>query len=382
MMRALVGVLLACLLAACAQPLPLTAPAGVELAPIRTISRLEQHVRLWRAGFRDTPVRYDIDTYRMTYRVQLADGRDEIASGLLALPRGAHPRTLVSYQHGTTATRGNVPSTLKVAGREAMLAFAGAGHALVAPDYLGLGASELRHPYLIADPQARSVVSMIEAARQIKGVPLGPVFLTGHSEGGHASLAAMRLLEANGEHVLGAAPIAAAYDLDGVSFHMATQSELPIHAFYLGYTSWAYADHYRRPLDTVLTPDTARQVQALFDDPASTTNSVGRALTDTPGQMLNPDVLRAAEAHEPHWFLDALAQNSLNDFTLRGPVRFYYGRADTEVAPQESIATAEQMHARGANVEAVDLGPIGHEQSLAAAVPRILEWIENLKAAR
>src|SRR5512134_2678071 len=101
-------------LAACSSPPELAAPEGVELTPIRTISRFEQSLRLWRAGIGDTPVRYDIDCYRMLYRVRLADGREELASGLLALPRGGHPRTLVSWQHGTTATRENVPSTLQV----------------------------------------------------------------------------------------------------------------------------------------------------------------------------------------------------------------------------------------------------------------------------
>src|SRR5262249_37036292 len=155
-------------------------------------------------------------------------------------------QTLVSWQDGTTATRENVPSTLKVSGRAAMLAFAGAGYALIAPDYLGLGESETRHPYLIADPQARTVVSMIEAARRIVVVPTSPVFLTGHSEGGHASLAAMRLLEASGEGVLAAAPIAGAYDLRDLT-RVALTSDQPIHSFYLAYTSWAYADHYSEP---------------------------------------------------------------------------------------------------------------------------------------
>ncbi|MGQ0531529.1 MAG: alpha/beta hydrolase family protein [Caulobacteraceae bacterium] len=365
------------LLAACAQgPPPLIAPAAVELTPIRTISRVEQRVRLSRAGHEGIPVRYDIDCYRMIYRVRLANGDEEIASGLLALPHGAQARTLISYQHGTTATRDHVPSTLKVAGGEALMALAGAGYALIAPDYLGLGVSEIRHPYMIADEQARAVVSMIEAARKIPGVPNGPVFLTGHSEGGHASIAAMRMLEASGEEVLGAAPVAGAYDLRSVSLGVAMRGSSPTDSFYLAYVSWAYASHYDHPLDSILAPEYARSVEAMFAD------ADHRALPDNPGEMFNATFLQAFAANRPHWFLDALSENGVLGWTPRAPVRFYYGNADTEVSPEESRNAAERMRARGGDADAIDVGPLEHDPSLAVAIPRILAWIRSLEAAQ
>lgn len=381
-MRAWFGIVFACLLLGCAPPAPeLAAPEGVELTPVRPITRFEQQLRLWRVGAPNVPIRYDIAAYRMRYHVRTADGRDEIASGLLALPRGVTPRALVVYNHGTTATRSNVPSRLDFAGREAPMALVGAGYAVIAPDYLGLGDSEIRHPYLVADPQARAIVSMIEAARRIEGVPQGPVFLTGHSEGGHASLAAMRMLEANGETVLGAAPIAGAYDLDRISFEWVSRSARPIHAFYLAYIAWAYADYYHQPLDSVLTPESARHVQSLFDDRNATTRGIGRSLTQTVAEMLSPSFKRAAETGGSHWLIDALAQNSFDDWTPRAPIRFYYGAADTEVAPQESISAAETMAARGATTEAISVGDIGHEPSLFASVPLIVTWLDSLETA-
>jgi hypothetical protein len=371
--------LLACLLlSACSGgPPPLAAPDGVELTPLRTISRVEQRARLARAGYRNVEVRYDIDCYRMLYRVRLADGREAIASGLLALPRGAHPRTLVSFQHGTTANRENVPSTLKVAHREALIAIAGSGYALIAPDYLGLGVSEMRHPYFVADAQARTVIAMIEAAHGITGVPNGPVFLTGMSEGGHATLAAMRMLEASGETVLGAAPVAGAFDLRGISLAAAMHGQAPTDAFYLAYIAWAYAAYYNQPLESVLTPEQARAAQARFsgdDDHAG--------LPDTPRELFTESFLRALDTNGEHWFLDALAQNGVSDWTPRAPIRLYYGRADTEVTPDESRRAAEQMRARGGDAQAIDVGPLEHDPSLIAAVPLVLDWLETLEANR
>lgn len=375
-MRKWLAASFAFLLSACAAPAPyLAAPEGVELTPVRPISRFEQQLRLWRMGAPNVPIRSDIDAYRMTYRVRMADGSEQIASGMLAMPHGVTPRALVVYNHGTTATRTNVPSRFDFAGREAPMALVGAGYAVIAPDYLGLGDSEIRHPYLIADPQARAIVSMIEAARGIEGVPQGPVFLMGHSEGGHASLAAMRMLEANGETVLGAAPIAGAYDLDRVSYAWVSQSTRPIHAFYLAYIAWAYSDHYQQPLDSVLNRETAAQVQALFDDRHATTNGIGRALTKTVAQMLNPDF---AASPETHWLRRALAENSVDEWTPAAPVRFYYGAADTEVSPEESVSAAQKMHARGADAEVVNVGDIGHEPSLFASLPLIVDWLDTL----
>jgi pimeloyl-ACP methyl ester carboxylesterase len=342
------------------------------------MSRFEQQLQLWRAGVRNTPIRSSIDCYRVVYRVRDAEGVAHIASALLALPRGAQAHTLISYQHGTTANRENVPSTLKVASREAIIVLAGAGYAVVAPDYLGLGVSQTNHPYLIAEPQARAVVAAIEAVRQIPGVPNGPVFLTGHSEGGHASLAAMRMLEASGEDVLGAAPIAGAFDLRGVSLDVALQGRAPTDVFYMAYSSWAYAHYYGQPLDSVLTPDSARVVEAMFAPADGAQSEDG--LPDHPRAMFNAVFLQAYEANGRHWFLDALAQNGVSDWTPRAPVLLYYGSADTEVSPQESKTAAAHFQSRGADAEAVNLGPLEHDPSLDAALPLILTWLHELGA--
>ncbi len=36
------------------------------------------------------------------------------------------------------------------------------------------------------------------------------------------------------------------------------------------------------------------------------------------------------------------------------------------------------MRARGADVTAVDVGPVGHDASMLAAAPRILAWLNEL----
>ena len=62
------------------------------------------------------------------------------------------------------------------------------GWVLVAPDYLGLGASP-PHPYLVGVPKARSALDAIRAARQLASIKLSDqTVVWAHSQGGGAAL--------------------------------------------------------------------------------------------------------------------------------------------------------------------------------------------------
>jgi len=62
------------------------------------------------------------------------------------------------------------------------------GWAIVATDYVGLGASP-PHPYLVGRPEARSVLDAVRAARTLRPAHLAPkTVVWGHSQGGGAAL--------------------------------------------------------------------------------------------------------------------------------------------------------------------------------------------------
>jgi len=381
MVRSVWLVLAVCLLlAGCVRPRPLLAPDGVTVEPLRTISALEGKFLLRLAGVKGVGVARSVDLYRMTYPAAGPDGRAVRLSGLLALPRGAAPRRLVSFQHGTSTTRSAAPSRPDTTGLAAAVVFAGQGYALVAPDYPGLGASAGIHPYYVADETAASVSGMIAAAERLHGMPQAPVFLSGFSQGGHASLAALRQLEGQGRPVLGAALVAGAYDLRNVSLPAALKGGSPSDSLYLAYLARAYADRYHRPLESVLSPDAARTVRRVFA--GGSPKEIMAALPRDPRQMFDPGFLDAVDHGKPHWFLNALAANSLVDVTPRAPVRLYYGAVDVDVVPQEAISAARAMRARGADVQAIDVGPIAHDASMLAAAPRIAAWLTELEASR
>lgn len=355
---------------------PLAAPEGVELTPLRSIAPWEAWVLLRLTGVEGVPVAYTVDCYRMTYT---APGRDGVAvnlSGLFALPRDATVRRVVSFQHGTTTTRSAVPSAPDGTGIATAIAFAGNGYALVVPDYPGLGASEGRHPYYVAEAIAPSVTAMIAAAKRIEGVPDAPVFLSGFSEGGWATMAALRDLERDGVAVLAAAPVAGAYDLRNVSLP-ATFKGNQVHSAYLAYAAWGQSAYYGHPLDSVLTPHYAALVEKLFA--GASPQEIHDAMPMNPRDLFVEAYLDAFDHGGSHWFLETFAANGVADITPRAPVRMYYGSKDEDVSPEESIRAAAAMQARGAQVTAIDVGPVGHDPSMLAAAPSILAWLRELE---
>ncbi|HKS54063.1 MAG TPA: hypothetical protein VJS12_02190 [Steroidobacteraceae bacterium] len=366
------------LLAACMHPRVLEAPAEVQLTPLKSISTVKACLLLTLSGVDGISVQNAVDCYRMEYTV--GSGSDAVRlSGLLALPRGATPRRLVSFQHGTSTTRTAVPSRLDGTGIAAAIVFAGNGYALIAPDYPGLGESQGRHPYYIADAIGPAVAGMIEASQRVPGVPDGPVFLSGFSEGGWASLAALRILESEGKRVLGSAQVAGAYDLRRVSLPTALKGGAPSHSLYLAYAAWGQAAYYNHPLDSVLTPEYAVTVERLFA--GARPQEILQTLPQDPRRMFNQAFLDAFDRDEAHWYLESFAANSLVDVTPRAPVRLYYGSKDQDVVPEEAVAAARAMSARRADVSSIDVGPVEHEPSMLAAAPLILAWLAELDAA-
>jgi predicted esterase len=399
--RRIQSLALAALLAAasgCTPPIALVphvdgdgAKAGdvASIEPLGSYSHPTLRALFWWQGFADAiATEHGISLYRVGYWTHDPAGRLVRASGLVAFPRGDGPlRGIVSWQHGTATQRDAAPSTPDpYNGVLAAAVFAGHGYLLVAPDYLGFGVSSELHAYYHAASVASSVVDLLQASRRVvaaSGRDWPPaLFLTGFSQGGHATLAAQRALEAapvEGLTVRAAAPVAGPVDLAGIGFPSALEGRSRFASLYLAWITTSYARVYGMPLESVLQAPYTSTAPALFDG-FHDGDSVLAALPRSPREMLAPELLRASENGGDHWFLARLAENSVLDWTPRAPIRAYYGEADVDVSPEEAHRLAEQMRARGADVEASSVGAVDHEASILAAVPRIRDWFDALAA--
>ena len=167
--------------------------------------------------------RYSVSSYRLNYVTTDKSGAKVTASGLVSVPvKTAGARSpVLSYQHASTFRNNQAPS-IKVEAVEPPLVLASLGYIVVAPDYVGFGASYgVEHPYLTSSPSSRAVIDMLSAAqtwrRQAGVADNGQLFLAGYSEGGYATMAAHRAIHQQGgelkTQLQAAVPGAGPYDV-------------------------------------------------------------------------------------------------------------------------------------------------------------------------
>lgn len=145
---------------------------------------------------------YAVQAYRMNYLTVDGQGREILASALVAVPqKPANALSpVLSYQHATIKLQANAPSNLADLGGPPVV-LASLGYIVLAADYVGYGASRgAAHPYLLSASSASAVIDMLTAAkywRQTQHVPDSKqLFLTGYSEGGYVTMATHRALQA------------------------------------------------------------------------------------------------------------------------------------------------------------------------------------------
>ena len=227
-------------------------------------------------NFGNVPItpQYNVQLYKIVYHTISPLGEPTQASGALLLPDNVgQPLPLVSYQHGTVTQTNLAPSSMDLMNSEVTVgvAFATTGYAAVTPDYLGLGASPGLHPYCHARSEATACIDMLRAARTFcatNGIVLtNRLFLCGYSEGGHATMALLRELEAyytNEFTVTACAPMAGPYDLSGVTTTNFLSGVAQPNPYYFLYLLGAYQEVYQfapslgsilaSPYDTNLPP--------------------------------------------------------------------------------------------------------------------------------
>lgn len=147
------------------------------------------------------PVDYAINMYKIRYVTNDIHGVPDTASGLMVLPQVANDVQLpiVVYDHGTTSGPSDVPSNLR-GGYEVAMGYGAFGFATLAPDYLGLGDARGFHPYVHAASEASASLDMLFAGYEYlefhdPDVDPNFLFLSGYSQGGHASMALHKLID-------------------------------------------------------------------------------------------------------------------------------------------------------------------------------------------
>ncbi|MEO0732035.1 MAG: hypothetical protein AAFZ52_04325, partial [Bacteroidota bacterium] len=298
-------------------------------------------------------VEHDVRNVKITYTTVDPFGQPDTATGLVSLPmQDELVLPLALYNHGTVGARDEVPSVEGVLERLILGGLAGNNFIVLAPDYLGLGDSDGIHPYLHADTEASAGRDMIIAVRKWlaeEGISEnGQLFLTGYSQGGHASMALHRELEGtpDGElSVTAAAHLSGGYDLSAPSPILLGLSDVPptalsffmntlisydyVYSLYGGIDSFMvepYLTEARRFLDEEIDLyEMGENLVALLD----TNNTIVGAMFT---QEFGFDVLDADSA-----LVAAYEDNDVYDWAPTAPTLLYYCNADETVNPSNTL---------------------------------------------
>jgi hypothetical protein len=343
-------------------------------------------------GFGSPAARHAVVIYRIVYRTVSAQGKPDIASGVLALPAGSQrDLQVVEYGHGTMVAKADAPS-VSAGDRGEVTMFAGAGYAAVEPDYLGLGLGPGPQPYLDPAAETSASIDMLRAANVVAAREhrrLSPsVLVTGFSEGGQSAMAVGRALQQGAARPLrlaAVAPISGPYDLLGAQLPAALDPTGPLDpkfaAFYLAY--WVVAtNHFHR-----LYASPQRVFRAPYDKTVPNLDNgwhsdeqVLAGLPATPQQLFTTAFLRRL-AH-PTGEILRLARaddTTCTSWVPRAPVRLYAAHGDEQVYYLNSVDCQRALSAHGRQVPLIDLGDLGHFASGHAGLPRALAWFEQLR---
>lgn len=384
------GMLLPGVAVAAPQPTGVTHQTDTRLISatvIKQLSRQEVTDYLTRYQLPTSAVRNGVALYLLTYRTVDVDGRPTTASALTVLPR-TQQRTLrtVTWLHGTRVYRGDTGSMADNMDRAAAVMFAASGYTTVAPDYLGLGVGPGLHPYMLSGPTVTATMDALRASRTLAarfGKRLDhKVFVSGFSQGGHASMTVGRALQRSHEFDLAAiAGIAGPYDIRGQELPAALDGRMDSVSatLYLAYAMTVWNREYKlydKPSDAFRAPYD-QVVESLFDS-EHTEVEVVTALPPTPQQLFTDEFLSLLNNPTGNLAKVLAAVDVPCEWRPRAPIRLYAGTADRDVVFENSQSCLADYQSHGTHdVTLVNVGNVGHFTSAAIALPQVLTWFNS-----
>ncbi len=330
-----------------------------------------------------------IDYYKITYNTVDVHGEPTIASGAVGIPKSDNcdVHGMIMYCHGTVLRKQDVPSANNMES-QAPKVFAGQGYISCAPDYLGLGVNPGLHPYVHAQSQATASVDMYFATKEfIESMGdihhNGELFITGYSQGGHASMATIKYAQDNGlleeMGIKAGAPCSGPYNMSGSQAEVLLSGEPYTNPGYVVYLlksyELAYGTIYNELSDIIQSPY-HEIVLPYFDgmqneyDMSVVNDLLPQSLPD----LLVDTVLANMASNDNHPIWKALRDNDNYDWAPQIPMRLYYCNGDEQVPFENSVVARDSMLAKGAtDVQAI---------SLSATATHVLCIVPALIAAR
>ncbi len=333
---------------------------------------------------------YGVKAYKVIYNTLNYDSTPTTASGLIMIPQSSEycKLPISSYQHGTTVRKKDVPSRLSGNEKLVTMAMASAGMISCMPDYHGMGDGPGYHPYQNARTEAFSVIDIIRAAKEFcDTVKLGysdQLFLVGYSQGGHATMAAHKMIQeqlSSEMKVTASAPMSGAYDMSGVQTVQLLKDTPYASPYYLPYLIFGNNPIYhfftnateilRSPYDATLPP---------VMNGIANSNTINSKMNDTVKLIFRQDMLDSFNANPNHFFKVFLRDNDVYQWVPKSPMRMYYCTLDENVPYENTVVAYNYFKANGATqVDTVNSGALYHTPCAEPSLIRAKTWFDGMK---
>lgn len=304
------------------------------------------------------PVRNAVDMYEVTYKGLWLDSTFITAKGVMYIPKGEKPAAEMVYCHGT---RISIDQSYGIDDLEQVVCMmhAADGYIGLFPFYYGLGGGEKEHIYQDSWTEAMATAYMIRACREIYPEigrsTSNQLFLTGYSQGGHASLSTHKVLESGAFpdiQLTASSPMSGAYDMTGEqSKSMFRKYDQP---HYLPYLILSYQYAYNLwPGDVyeVFKSPYKELIKEAFVQPRKVDyGRINDMLPKVPQEMLREDVIEQFKTDTCFDFTCKLRESGLTNWAPQAPVQLCACYGDNEVMYQNTEVAYLGLRARSPHV--------------------------------
>lgn len=353
------------------------------------------------------PTEYAVEIWRIVYNTIDGDGNAAKASGAFVFPLSTGRRNaLASYQHGTVTEHASVPGRDGYEQIVGTLLASNSGIATAMPDYLGLGHKPGNpeglyskiHPYVVADVAATATVDLLRACRKFTQRDTAKyrlneqVFLFGYSQGGQATMAALKMIEthhADEFKIAAAAPMAGPYDLGGVQADALAADTRYDAPYYLPFVMLAFNEQYNLypSVGDFIKFPYSQQLPSLYDGYHGG-GAIDRIMPDTPNRIIKTYVLDDYRTNSNHRLRVALKKNDLTNWKPKSRMKMYHCDGDQLVPIANTNIAYSRFIANGASAADIQkvevqallgLGPTRHQDCALWALLDCLSWFRSLR---
>lgn len=334
-------------------------------------------------------IRYDISIYKIVYATHFIDKLISV-SGVIIVPNNCKsPMPIVSVQGGTTFLKADAPS-ISINDENPYLFLAASGYITFLPDYIGYGSSTAyQHPYYDCQHSASCIIDGLKAVENFiakHNIQSNKhLYLSGYSEGGYITLAALKSLELHNPTNFIIKAVAAAcggFDL----FEMlasVTQggSKSNLQAAYIAYLILAYIETYqwKKSLSHYFVEPYASLIPILFDGNHSK-EEINEALGYDLSKLFNPEFYFSLIGTGAMDLKKVLIQNTLANWAPSNKLILLHSTEDDVIPYQNTVSTYNKMIGLGATQTTfVTIPHVNHSDTLKPMLQYVKPLFDELE---